>query len=196
MLKTSFVSLSLMLAMPALAVAQEKKAAPSSNGVINVFPNCVQVPGNLIQNCGFESGTFDGWTQSGDTSFTSVTTDAAHSGNFGVKIGPEGFAGFLTQVVPTTAGQRYDLSFWLRNAGQPNQFLLYWGGTLISNCQSFPTTASPGADTIVHDQMFFPALSPARGPNTVLTFGFFNATDFFFFDDVVLVPSPGGAQAN
>src|SRR5262249_5349602 len=120
MLKSSLVSLSLILAVPALAVAQEKKAAPSSNSVINVFPNCLQVPGNLIQNCGFESGTFDGWTQSADTSFTSVTTDAAHSGNFGAKIGPEGFAGFLTQVVPTTAGQRYDLSFWLRNAGQPN----------------------------------------------------------------------------
>ncbi len=184
MSKNSLVLLSLML------------GAASNQGVINVFPNCENVPGNLIQNCGFESGNFDGWAQSGDTSFTVVTMDAAHSGTYGAKLGPERFAGFLTQVVPTIVGQRYDLSFWMRSAGQPNQFLLYWDGMPISNCQGFPTTASPGADAIVHDQMFYPALSPSRGTFTVLTLGFFNATDFFFLDDVVLVPSTSGAQTN
>ncbi len=197
MLKNSLVSLSLMLAVSALAVAQEKKTAASNKGAINVFPDCVNVPGNLVRNCGFETGNFEGWTQSGDTSFTMVTGDAAHSGNFGAQIGPERFPGFLTQTLATVPGQLYDLSFWMRSSGQPNQFMLYWDGTPISNCTGFPTTATPMANGVPQfDQFFFSALPPASGGNMVITFGFFNRFDFFFFDDVVMVPSPSGAQAN
>ena len=197
MLKSSLVSLSLVLAVPSLAKGQEKKVNASKNGAINVFPDCSQVPGNLVRNCGFETGNFEGWRQSGDTSFTTVTMNAAHSGNFGAQIGPTQFPGFLTQTVATVPGQPYDLSFWMRSSGQPNQFMLYWNGTPISNCLSFPTTATPMANGAPQfDQFFFSALPPADGDSTVMTFGFFNPPDFFFFDDVVVVPSPSGAQAN
>ena len=197
MLKKVLVSLSLILALPALVVGQEKKTAASSKGVINVFPDCSQVPGNLMRNCGFETGNFEGWLQSGDTSSSTVTMGAAHSGNFGAQMGPTGFLGFLTQSVATIPGQLYEVSFWMRSAGQPNQFMLFWNGTPISNCVGFPTTATPMADgSPQFDQFFFSSLPPAGGDNTVITFGFFNPPDFFFFDDVVVVPSSSGAQAN
>jgi len=197
MLKSILVSLSLMLAVPALAVGQEKKTAASNKGAINVFPDCNQVPGNLVRNCGFETGNFEGWMQSGDTSFTTVTMAAAHSGNFGAQIGPVGFPGFLTQSLATVPGQLYDLSFWMRSSGQPNQFMLFWNGTPISNCMGFPTTATPMANGGPQfDQFLFSALPPADSDRTLVTFGFFNPPDFFFFDDVVVVPSPSGAQAN
>src|SRR5262249_431395 len=99
MLKSSLVSLSLVLPVPSLAKGQEKKVNASKNGAINVFPDCSQVPGNLVRNCGFETGNFEGWRQSGDTSFTTVAMNAAHSGNFGAQIGPTQFTGFLTQSV-------------------------------------------------------------------------------------------------
>src|SRR4051794_34103498 len=34
---------------------------------------CDTVSGNLVANCGFETGNFNGWTQAGNTTFTSVT---------------------------------------------------------------------------------------------------------------------------
>ncbi len=195
MLKNSLVALSLILTLPALAVGQEKKNGPSSKGSINWFPNCSQVPGNLIQNCGFETGSFEGWFQSGDTSFTSVTREARHSGEWGASIGPERFPGFLFQVVPTIPGQLYNLSFWMRSAGRPNQFMLFWDGMPISNSTNFPTTATPLGDVAdpQFDQMFFGAL-PATTDSTLISFGFFNRADLFFFDDVVLLPSTSGAQ--
>src|SRR5215831_15760142 len=36
---------------------------------------CAGVPGNIVANCGFETGDFTGWLQSGDPSFTGVRTD-------------------------------------------------------------------------------------------------------------------------
>ena len=43
-----------------------------------------QTPANLVVNCGFETGDFTGWTQSGNTGFTGVSTGIyAYSGNYG-----------------------------------------------------------------------------------------------------------------
>jgi len=194
MLNTSFVSLSLMLAVPALAVGQEKKEAASKNGAINVFPNCAEVPNNLVLNCGFETMTFENWTLSGDTSLMMVTTDAHHSGNWGAKIGPVNFPGFLSQTLSTVPGQLYDLTFWLHNTGQPNQFLLYWDGTLISTTVNFPDT--PNRAELNFDQPLFTRLPPPIGSNTVLTFGFMNRPSFFFLDDIVVISSASGSPAN
>src|ERR1700730_10015968 len=68
---------------------------------------------NIVTNGGFETGDFTGWTQSGNTGFTGVDTDSAHSGNFGAFSGPTGSEGFLSQTLNTVAGMAYDLSFFL-----------------------------------------------------------------------------------
>lgn len=79
--------------------------------------SCASYAGNLVTNCGFETGNFYAWTQSGNTSFMGVTNGAfAASGNFGAFLGPVGSDGFLSQVVGNTNTisfqNRQDPSFW------------------------------------------------------------------------------------
>ena len=77
------------------------------------------VAGNIVTNCGFETGTFAGWTVVDASGFTAVTAGSAHSGAFGVSTGPVGVPGTLTQTLATTSGGTYTLSFW---SEQPQRF--------------------------------------------------------------------------
>lgn len=140
---------------------------------------CDMVVGNLVVNCGFETGAFAPWAQSGDLSFTNVDTFSAHSGNFGDDTGPVGGLGFIAQNLPTTAGATYNLSFWLANTGGPaNRFTVSWGGTVIydvSDQQAFGYT-----------QYCWSGIAPSD--STELKFGFLQMPAYFQFDDVVVRP--------
>jgi hypothetical protein len=117
-----------------------------------------QTANNLLgPNCGFETGTFAGWTQSGNLGFTGVSTAYAFSGNFGAFLGPVGSDGYLTQSVwgntlsfqfrqdPSYWGLDstsatffgscgagcgiYFVDFWLSSpGGTPNDFTVLWNG--------------------------------------------------------------------
>lgn len=118
---------------------------------------CQGVAGNLVANCGFETGDFSGWTLSGNTGFTGVSTGYAFSGNFGAALGPIGSDGFLSQTLwgnSLTFAYRQDpsywgldsvsltpfgscgagceiffLDFWLSSpGGTPNDFTVLWNG--------------------------------------------------------------------
>jgi hypothetical protein len=192
------LALSLSLAVPGMSIAQGQKANASTNGVINVFPDCGHVPTNLVGNCGFETGDFSNWEQSGDTSYTDVSPVAAHSGNFGGRFGPTMDLGFIAQTLSTIPGQVYNLSFWLVSSGQPNRFQVYWDGNLLSDCVNFPDTRTPSAIPGIpppFGQYGFSNL-PAGSGATELKFGFFNPPSFFFLDDIAVVPVSEGASSN
>jgi hypothetical protein len=193
MLRNSMALLLLALAVPGMSSAQEKA---STNGEINVFPNC-GIPGNLVGNCGFETGDFSNWEQSGDTSFTDVSAAAAHTGEFGARFGPVTDLGFIAQRLSTIPGQLYNLSFWLVSSGRPNHFQVYWDGALISDSVNFPDTrtpsAGPGSSAFV--QLAIPNLPGGSSP-TELKFGFFNVPYYFFLDDIVVLPVSAGAGSN
>jgi hypothetical protein len=145
----------------------------------------------LVVNGGFETGDFTGWTQSGDTSFTSVQNNAslAHSGNFYASFGPINSLGFITQTITTTPGQTYSLSFWLWNTNDPannvNEFQVLWQGNVVLDSVNLPTSTD-----YVNTVMSL----TATGASATLSFGFFDPPAFLFFDDVTLsasgVPEP------
>ena len=60
---------------------------------------CDSIAGNVIVNCGFETGDFTGWTLTGNTGFTGVTSGSPYvnSGTYGAYLGPVGSDGFLSQ---------------------------------------------------------------------------------------------------
>ena len=140
---------------------------------------CDCVDGNLVANCGFETGDFTDWTLSGDQTDMEVLP-AGHSGCYGAFLGPPGDMGFLAQDLPTAAGEYYDLSFWLRGMGTPNAFQVLWNGAIVYrcyNCPNFPDTHFAFTGLLATDE------------STELKFGFFNVPDYFFFDDVVVTVS-------
>ena len=145
------------------------------------------VGGNIVNNCGFETGTFAGWTQSGNLGFTGVDSAAidVHSGSFGAFFGPVSTLGFITQNLVTTPGSTYNLSFWLRNdGGSVTEWLVSFNGVTlldVSNAPAFQYTL-----------FTFNGLL-ATGPSTPLLFGFRQDPAFWSLDDIIVTPAQGPA---
>ena len=74
-----------------------------------------EVRANLVVNGGFETASFFGWTQIGDTNFDGVGPGPAdaHSGFWSAFFGTDGATTTLSQNIATTAGQTYEVSFFL-----------------------------------------------------------------------------------
>ena len=134
----------------------------------------------VVQNGGFETGDFTSWTPSGNTGFTYVDNNFVHSGNFGARLGPFGSLGFLSQTLPTVAGQSYLLSAWLDSPdGQiTNNFLVSWNGTTIFSRTNLSKTGWTNLQFIV----------TATSSSTVLKFGFRNDPAYLGLDDVSVMP--------
>jgi hypothetical protein len=177
-----FALFSICALLTGVAAAQEKKlpklVVKGVNGVGGSI--CDAVDGNLVANCGFETGDFTYWDQSGNLSFTFVAP-VPFSGNFAAQFGPADDLGFISQLIPTEPGQSYDGGLFLRNAGRPNHFQVYWNGDLLGDfvdLDDFDYTLVSGTGLIATDAL------------TEIKLGFYNVPDFFFLDDVVVVPTP------
>lgn len=78
---------------------------------------------NLLTNGDFQTGTFAGWTQGGNFSYSQVIAGYGVSGSYGAKLGPVGADGSLSQSFSTVAGSKYRLAFWMSSeGGTPNDF--------------------------------------------------------------------------
>lgn len=147
---------------------------------------------DLVSNGGFETGNFNNWTLGGNSSFgvfvcatgsvfqTSVCTTTA--GNYAAALGPPSSTATLSQILATTVGTQYTLSFDLRNdnVGQPaaNSFAASWGGTTLFSETNAPTS------NYVHESF---NVSGSQA-NTTLQFTFYNNPGGFYLDNVSVVP--------
>src|SRR5208337_1719782 len=98
----------------------------------------VAEPGvQLVQNGGFETGSFSSWAQSGNFVDSSVSSSSpcVHSGIYGALLGPVGSLGYISQTLPTSPGGTYLVSLWLNSPDGlgPNEFQVAWNGTVLSD---------------------------------------------------------------
>lgn len=157
---------------------------------------CISGPPNLVSNCGFETGDFTNWTLSGHDSASGyngidygVDSADSRSGVYGIYVA--GFGGVLdlSQILPTTAGTSYVISFCLAQSLAPiapyeNSFSANFGSDNLVSLMQVP------AIEFTEYQFSASALST----QTALVFGARDDNGFFSIDDVsvtaVATPEP------
>ena len=92
---------------------------------------------------------------------------------------------FLSQNVPTFAGQSYLLSLWMDSPDgeNPNEFSVSWNGNTIFDQVNLPKLGWTNLQFIV----------TATGSTTALQFGARNDPSYLALDDVSMTPIPAAA---
>ena len=157
--------------------------------IVLLASTAVPASANLVVNGSFETGTFAGWTQVGDPSFTFVTNEVAGGGPtdglFHAAFGPlDPSGGGIIQTFATTAGQQFTLTFDLANlGGPPNAFGLFWDNTFLG----------VDFDLAAFNYQSFSFLLTASDSSADLGFIHYHEPSFWLLDKVSLtaaVPEP------
>jgi subtilase family serine protease len=171
------------------------KFTNQNSHVVQDIPFSLNIVQSLVQNGGFETGDFTGWTLAGNTTvFTPFGTTVynavenltnypmvVHSGNFGAFLGDVQLA-TLSQALATIPGEQYLLSFWLDDPtnGGLQQFQVDWNGSNIYSITDPPAFLWTNLQFIV----------TAANLDTLLQFGAENDLAYFGLDDVRLTYIP------
>ncbi|MBP6879056.1 MAG: PEPxxWA-CTERM sorting domain-containing protein [Phenylobacterium sp.] len=98
------------------------------------FAPCgAQAATNLVTNGSFETGAFDGWATNPVSYPQTIVSHTVQDGAYAAQI--EGYAygpNTLSQLIATTSGQSYTLSFWYNAVGKSaNGFNVTWNGATV-----------------------------------------------------------------
>lgn len=150
-------------------------------------PIACNVPGNIVVNCGFESGTSP-WVLSGDLAYFGTDIYHIHSGTVSMHMGSTtstlATGNHLSQDLVTTPGATYSLSFWLANtddSGPAASFEAFWNGSAIA------ASLMTAGDTSFSEYTF--AGLTAGSGDTTLEFEAYSLHGYYYLDDVSVVQS-------
>jgi hypothetical protein len=144
----------------------------------------------LTQNGGFETGDFTGWTLNGDGGNVNFVTGSfriahgdnftPHSGSYAAALGEPSTLAYLSQTLPTVAGQLYLISLWMDSPdGQtPNEFSVSWNGNTLSD---FVNVGKLGWTNLQYTVK-------ATDSSTVLQIGASDYSTYLGLDDVSVTP--------
>ena len=153
---------------------------------------CNGVSNNLVTNCGFETGTFSGYTGTTTSNiFSGIDAgDPIAMGNTPYQGASEAYLGAidrtatLSQLLTTTPGQTYEIEFALLNdttpiGGYSNSFAVSFGGATIFSKSNAP------ADGYQLETFF----AIATSGSTALSFKDQNQTGDFELDSISVAPA-------
>jgi len=143
-------------------------------------PACAQQ--ELVQNGGFETGDFTGWTEFGETDYNSVWDGEPNTGLYSAYFGPLSTGG-IEQVLTANIGDHVTVSFWYvsESGSTPNSILVTLGSLSLLSQSDITSTVYQHftADVTIADL------------NPVLHFEFSDPPDYIDLDDVSVILSPG-----
>lgn len=147
----------------------------------------------LVQNGGFETGDFTGWTLANDDGYDYVDNGSAadispHSGSYFAAFGQLSSDGLCTisQTLPTVPGISYLLSFWWQTTSYfgspaaPNELRVTWNGT--TELDQLNAGITPWTN-----QSF---ILTATSSSTALLFGCSDDNSYLALDDISVMPVP------
>jgi hypothetical protein len=157
---------------------------------------CSAVAGNLVTNCGFETGDTTGWTVINNViqNFEKVVGSPVNSGSFAFQLGnyaSQG-AGGISQTITDVSGQPYTFSFFVYNTAGP-----VTGTTQVVDFKAFFDGGSPLLD--LSQVAAFPytqyTFSVTGTGSDTISFLAINDPGYFYLDDASLssngtIPTP------
>lgn len=135
----------------------------------------------LIQNGGFETNDFSGWTLTGDVAYTGLFRVGDYGfgeGNYFLASGPSNNWGIFSQDIPTTTGRKYSISFDYRTITSDNKLAAsFEDSSLLYLVDTQQTSRFSGVFTA----------SSTTGSST-FSIGFYNPGFYNFVDNVSVEP--------
>ncbi len=162
-----------------------------TSGAVQSIPFRLEI-NPLLQNGGFEYGSFADWMVSGNQGNSHVvgnyngiggSLNSAHSGNYSALLGANDTVGYLSQTLSTIPGQSYLLSLFVNNsavANSSNEFAISWDGLVLFDQKGFAMSGWSNLQFVVW----------STSDSTDLEFSFINPTNYFIIDDVSLTNLP------
>jgi hypothetical protein len=185
--------------LPAAVYSGQVSVTDLTSGIVLTRPVTLSIGQNIVQNGGFETGSFSSWTlKEGSKIYSYVdngsrTGISPHSGTYFAALGHPASEGTLTQTLATVPNQTYLLSLWFNspdvtqipNSGEtvntPNQFTVTWNTTTLFNQVNIPPIAG-------WTNMVF--IVTATSSSTTLKFGERCDPYYLGLDDVSVSPLP------
>ncbi|MBV8551314.1 MAG: PEP-CTERM sorting domain-containing protein [Acidobacteriaceae bacterium] len=193
---------SVLLLLSALSASQSKAASI-----------CNALPGNVVRNCGFETGNLTGWSLSGNLeggasgNYFGVTSGLQNSGNFSGYFGVQGGEGTnigtlgpflkLSQTVPVLNNEYYSFTFYLQDFTAPTTgYIQYFDASV--NGRQLLVLQNPSNPSLIGAYEKFSFITVPGSLNSRMAdiaFNFQNDDSLWFLDDVSLtsvgpVPEP------